>query len=130
MSLRSYLLVMTIATLIFWLALGLIVVNIDPTATTLSGIILFYILLLCAISGAGSIIGFIIRFYALKQELASQSVLIAFRQALLASVLVTSVLFLFSQKLFSWLNVGLLILALSALEFFLLSYQGDKAQEE
>jgi hypothetical protein len=122
--------VMTIATLIFWLALGLIVVNIDPTATTLSGIILFYILLLCAISGTGSIIGFIIRFYALKQELVSQSVLIAFRQALLASVLVTSVLFLFSQKLFSWLNVGLLILALSALEFFLLSYQGDKAQEE
>jgi hypothetical protein len=121
---------MTIATLIFWLALGLIVVNIDPTATTLSGIILFYILLLCAISGTGSIIGFIIRFYALKQELVSQSVLIAFRQALLASVLVTSVLFLFSQKLFSWLNVGLLILALSALEFFLLSYQGDKAQEE
>ncbi len=130
MSLRSYLMVMTIATLIFWLALGLIVVNIDPTATTLSGIILFYILLLCAISGTGSIIGFIIRFYALKQELVSQSVLIAFRQALLASVLVTSVLFLFSQKLFSWLNVGLLILALSALEFFLLSYQGDKAQEE
>ncbi|HRH32646.1 MAG TPA: hypothetical protein PK720_00625 [bacterium] len=130
MSLRSYLMFMTIATLIFWLALGLIVVNIDPTATTLSGIILFYILLLCAISGTGSIIGFIIRFYALKQELVSQSVLIAFRQALLASVLVTSVLFLFSQKLFSWLNVGLLILALSALEFFLLSYQGDKAQEE
>ncbi len=122
MSLRPYLMVMTIATLIFWLALGLIVVNIDPTATTLSGIILFYILLLCAISGTGSIIGFIIRFYALKQELVSQSVLIAFRQALLASVLVTSVLFLFSQKLFSWLNVGLLILALSALEFFLLSY--------
>lgn len=130
MTLRSYLMVMTIATLIFWLALGLIIVNIDPTATDVWGIAFFYLLLLFAMSGTGAIIGFIVRFYALKQELASQSVLIAFRQALLAAVLVTSVLFLFSQKLFSWLNVCLLILALSALEFFLLSYQGEKTHHE
>ena len=130
MTLRSYLMVMTIGTLIFWLALGLFIINIDPMATNWMGIALFYIILMFAITGTGAIIGFIIRFFALKQELVTQSVIIAYRQAMLAAVLVTSVLFLFSQDLFSWLNVLLLLFALSGLEFFLLSYQSEKPSEE
>ncbi len=130
MTLRSYLMVMTIGTLIFWLALGLFIINIDPMATNWMGIALFYIILMFAITGTGAIIGFIIRFFALKQELITQSVIIAFRQAILAAVLVTSVLFLFSQDLFSWLNVVLLLCALSGLEFFLLSYQTEKPPTE
>lgn len=130
MTLRSYLMVMTIGTLIFWLALGLFIINIDPRATNWMGIALFYLILMFAITGTGAIIGFIIRFFALKQELVTQSVIIAFRQAMLAAVLVTSVLFLFSQDLFSWLNVLLLLFALSGLEFFLLSYQSEKPSEE
>jgi len=122
--------VMTIGTLIFWLALGLFIINIDPMATNWMGIALFYIILMFAITGTGAIIGFIIRFFALKQELITQSVIIAFRQAILAAVLVTSVLFLFSQDLFSWLNVVLLLCALSGLEFFLLSYQTEKPPTE
>jgi hypothetical protein len=130
MTLRSYLMIMTIGTLIFWLALGLIIINIDPMATNWMGIGLFYLILMFAITGTGAIIGFVIRFFALKQEMATQSVVIAFRQALLAAVLVTSVLFLFSQDLFSWLNLLLLLFALSGLEFFLLSYQSEKIQHE
>lgn len=130
MTLRSYLMIMTIGTLIFWLALGLFIINIDPMATNWMGIALFYIILMFAITGTGAIIGFIIRFFALKQELVTQSVIIAYRQAMLAAVLVTSVLFLFSQDLFSWLNVLLLLFALSGLEFFLLSYQSEKPSEE
>lgn len=130
MTLRSYLMVMTIGTLIFWLALGLFIINIDPMTTNWMGIALFYIILMFAITGTGAIIGFIIRFFALKQELITQSVIIAFRQAILAAVLVTSVLFLFSQDLFSWLNVVLLLCALSGLEFFLLSYQTEKPPTE
>ncbi len=130
MTLRSYLMVMTIGTLIFWLALGLFIINIDPHATNWMGIALFYLILMFAITGTGAIIGFIIRFFALKQELVTQSVIIAYRQAMLAAVLVSSVLFLFSQDLFSWLNVLLLLFALSGLEFFLLSYQSEKPSEE
>ncbi len=121
MTLRSYLLLMTIATIIFWLALGLIVVSTDPAMTEQSGIILFYAILTCAVTGTGAILGFIIRFFALKQDLVGHLVLIAFRQALLGAILVIGVLFLFSQHLFSWLNLSLLLLTLSALEFFLLS---------
>ncbi|QQS60558.1 hypothetical protein IPN41_01080 [Candidatus Falkowbacteria bacterium] len=130
MTLRSYLMVMTIGTLIFWLALGLFIINIDPMATNWMGIGLFYLILIFAITGTGAIVGFIIRFFALKQEMVTQSVIIAFRQALLAAVLVTSVLFLFSQDLFSWLNVFLLFCALSGLEFFLLSCENEKTTPE
>lgn len=125
MTLRVYLLVMTIATIIFWLALGLIVVNTDPTTAAPTELGLFYTVLVFAVTGTGAILGFLVRFLALKQEMLTHSVVIAFRQALLGAVLVVGVLFLFSQQLFSWLNLGLLLLSLSALEFFLLSYHKE-----
>lgn len=121
MTLRVYLLLMTIATIIFWLALGLIVLNTDPRTAEQSALGLFYVILTFAVTGTGAILGFLIRFMALKQELIAHSVLIAFRQALLGAILVVGVLFLFSQRLFSWFNLVLLLLTLSALEFFLLS---------
>lgn len=121
MTLRVYLLLMTIATIIFWLALALIVLNTNPVTAEPSALGLFYLILTFAVTGTGAILGFLIRFLALKQELIAQSVIIAFRQALLGAVLVIGVLFLFSQQLFSWLNLSLLLLTLSALEFFMLS---------
>ncbi len=126
MTLRAYLILMTIATLAFWLAFGIIIITVDPATTSWLGLTLFYLMLLFALSGTGAIIGFIVRFLALKQELVVRSVLVALRQALLAAVLLVGVLFLFSQHLFSWLNLGLLIIVLSALEFFLLSYESEK----
>lgn len=125
MTLRAYLMLMTIATLAFWLAFGGVIISVDPATASALGLSLFYLTLLFAITGTGAIIGFMIRFLALKQELVARSVLVAFRQALLAAILLTAVLFLFSRQLFSWLNLSLLILALTALEFFLLSYESD-----
>lgn len=125
MTLRAYLMLMTIATLAFWLAFGGVIISVDPATASPLGLSLFYLTLLFAITGTGAILGFCVRFLALKQELVARSVLVAFRQALLVSILLTAVLFLFSRQLFSWLNLGLLILALTALEFFLLSYESD-----
>ncbi len=130
MTLRAYLILMIIATLAFWLAFGIIVVNVDPQATSWTGLTLFYVLLVCALTGTGSIIGFVVRFLALRRELVARSVLVAFRQALLAALLIAAVLFLFSQRLFSWLNIGLLLVALSALEFFLLSSEHERLKAD
>ncbi len=125
MTLRAYLMLMTIATLAFWLAFGGVIISVDPLTADALGLSLFYLTLLFALTGTGAILGFTVRFLALKQELVARSVLVAFRQALLAAILITAVLFLFSRQLFSWLNLGLLILALTAFEFFLLSYESD-----
>jgi len=126
MTLRTYLAMMIIATLMTWLGFGIIILNIDPETTNWLGIALFYITLLIALTGTASIIGFIIRFLFLKHELIARSVFVAFRQGFLMALLLSSILFLFSRGFFSILNISLLILGITALEFLLLSLESDR----
>ncbi len=130
MTLRTYLALMIIATLAAWLGFGFIVLTVDPAATYWLGVSLFYTLLLIALTGTASIIGFIVRFLFLKHELVARSVLVAFRQGFLLALLVATILFLFSKGWFTGLNAVLLILGLSALEFFLLSLESDRLRSE
>jgi len=83
-----------------------------------------------AVTGTGSIIGFIIRFLFLKHELIVRSVLVAFRQGFFAAILISALLFIFSRDIFSWLNLGLLIVCLTALEFLLLSLESDRLRSK
>jgi len=126
MTLRAYLILMTITTLVVWLSFGIILLTVNPETTSWLGIGLFYVTLLIALTGTGSIIGFIIRFLFLKRELAVRSVLVSFRQGFLGALMICGLLFLFSRGFGSKLNIALLILGLTALEFFLLSFESDK----
>ncbi len=130
MTLRSYLALMIIATLVAWLGFGIVLLTVNPEATSWLGLILMYLSLLVAVTGSGSIIGFIIRFLFLKHELIVRSVVVAFRQGFLSAILVCGVLFLFSRGLFSALSLGLLIVALTALEFFLLSLESEQIRSK
>lgn len=123
MTLKSYLIIMLITTLICWLAFLFVLWTVNPEATNWLGFLLFYLSLFLSIVGASAIIGFIIRFAALKRELAFRLVRDAFRQSFLLSFLIVAILFLLSKNLFSWLNVFFLIVGLSVLEFFLISYR-------
>ncbi len=87
------------------------------------GFLFFYLSLFLSAVGTASLIGFIIRFVGLKHELAFRSVRDAFRQSFLLAFLIIAILFLLSKNLFSWLNVFFLVIGLSILEFFLISYQ-------
>jgi hypothetical protein len=64
----------------------------------------------------------------LKRELIVRSVLVAFRQGFLVAILVTIILFLASHHILNTLNIILLILGLSALEFLLLSFESDHSE--
>ena len=123
MTLRWYLIIMALATVLCWSAFGYIIRTVNPEITNWLGFLLFYLSLFLALIGTMSIIGFIIRFISLKHELAKYSVVVAFRQSFLFAFFIIMVLFLLSHKLFTWLNLIFLIVALSALEFFLLSYR-------
>lgn len=126
MTLRTYLALMIMATLIAWLGFGIIVLTIDPQTTNWIGISLFYLTLLISLSGTGAITGFVVRFLFLKHELIARSVLVAFRQGFLAAIMLTVILFFLSHKQFNTLNVILLILGVSTLEFLLLSLESDR----
>ena len=123
MTLRGYLIIMTLATLVCWSAWAYILWIINPEVTNWIGFLLFYLSLFLALTGTATLIGFVIRFMALKQELAFRSVKEAFRQSFLFSALIIVSLFLVTKDLFTWLNLFFLIIGLSVLEFFLISYK-------
>lgn len=122
MTLRSYLIIMIITTLLCWTAWFYILWMVNPGATNWAGFLLFYLSLFLALIGIIAIIGFLVRFIGLKHELAFRSVKNAFRQSFLFSFFIIMILFLLSQELFSWLNVIFLVIGLSVLEFFIISY--------
>ncbi|MBU0636589.1 MAG: hypothetical protein ABH818_00290 [Patescibacteria group bacterium] len=126
MSLRSYLIIMIAATLLCWIAFGIVILTVNPQITNWVGFLLFYVSLFLAIVGATAIIGFVIRFIGLRHELASDLVIAAFRQSFLFAFFIVIVLFLLARDLFGWLNMGLLIIGLSIVEFFLLSYKKNE----
>ncbi|MFH1523022.1 MAG: hypothetical protein ABIE43_04375 [Patescibacteria group bacterium] len=122
MTLRSYLIIVSITALLCWGAWVFILRTVNPEITNWLGFLLFYLSLFLALIGTAAIIGFLVRFIFLKQELAFRLVKIAFRQSFLFAFLIVAILFLLAHDLFTWLNLILLVLGLSILEYFLISY--------
>ena len=126
MSLRLYLFIMTALTALCWLAFIYVSRLVNPETTNATGFFLFYLSLFFSLIGAAAIIGFLIRFVFLRHELAMAKVKVAFRQSFLFSGFVVALLALLARGLLNWLNLIILIVGLSALEFFLLNYGGVK----
>ena len=122
MTLKTYIIIMSAMTAVCWTAWIFVLVIINPIITNWIGLLMFYSSLFLALVGTAALIGFVIRFVALKQDLAWRLVKEAFRQSFLFSILIVVSLLLLSKDLFSWLNLLFLILGLSILEFFLISY--------
>jgi hypothetical protein len=122
MTLKAYLIIMSSATSICLVALAFVLWSVDPTGTNWIGFCLFYSSLFLSLAGIFSLVGFLIRFIALKQELAFRLVRDAFRQSFLFSFLIVAILYLLSKNLFSWMNVIFLVIGITVFEFFLLGY--------
>lgn len=123
MTLRSYLLVMSVLTAVCWGIFFFVAGMIDPFTTNWLGFLLFYASLFLALSGLATLIGFVFRFVVLRKDLAFQVVKVAFRQSFLFSLFLISGLFLKSENLLNWLNIILLIVAFTILELFLSNYK-------
>jgi hypothetical protein len=123
MTLKKYLILMSICTLFCWLAWVLVINYIDPTETGVLGFVFFYSSLFLAVLGTMSVFGFAFRMKIFKDELVYKQVGTAFRQAVMFGVLVVGSLFLQSKSLLTWWNIILFVLALTVLEFFFISYK-------
>ena len=126
MSLRLYLLIMSAMTALCAFAFGYIVWTVNPETTNGTGLVLFYLSLFLSVVGLAAIIGFIVRFVIFRHELAINTVKVAFRQSFFFAGFIAAALYLLSRNLLSWLNLSIMIIGLSALEFFLLSYGRSK----
>ena len=123
MTLKTYLTIMLLGTAICWAAWVVVINSIDPETTNLVGLLLFYSSLFLAIVGASAILGFLVRFILLRQELVFRQVVRAFRQSFLLAAVVVASLIMQSSHLFTWYNALFLIIGLTVLEFFLISYK-------
>ena len=126
MSLRLYLFIMSVMTAFCALVFGYIVFTVNPETTNGAGFLLFYLSLFLSIIGLAAIIGFVVRFIFLRHELAIDKVKISFRQAFFFAFFIVISLWLLARGQLSWFNVLILIIGLSVLEFFLLSYGRSK----
>jgi len=109
MTLKKYLMLTAIATAICWTVFLFIASVVNPDSTSWLGFVLFYLALFMAVSGTSSLIGFLIRFVALRHELVFYAVKIAYRQSFMFALFIIATLILLSQGLFSWLNLFMLI---------------------
>lgn len=125
MTLKRYLIIMTSFSAICWGIWIYVLYIVNPEITNWIGFALFYISLFLSLVGASALVGFLVRFVALKRGLAWRLVKEAFRQSFLFSLLVVVSLYLLAHGLFSWFNLFLLVAALSIIEFFILSYSKD-----
>jgi len=101
-----------------------VVINsINPETTNVIGFLLFYSSLFLAIVGTSAIFGFLIRFILLRKELVFRQVAISFRQSFLFASVIIASLILQSFRMLTWYNVLFLVVAVTVLEFFLISYK-------
>jgi len=121
MTLRKYLILMGMASLVCWLAFLLVIFYMNPITTGPLAVVFFYSSLFLSLVGSFAIIGFALRRKFLQGELIFRQVAVTFRQAFLFGLLVVASLWMQKFKMLTWYNSVLLILAVAVLEFFFLS---------
>ena len=123
MTLKTYLIIMLLATAICWSALAVVINIVDPETTNNIGFTLFYVSLFLSLVGTSAIVGFLFRFIAMRKELVFRQVFIAFRQSFLFSAVIIAAFILQSFRMLTWYNALFLVIAVTVLEFFLISYK-------
>ena len=124
MSFKQYLILMIIPAILGWLTWGFILVGISPSESGLGIFFIFYASLTIALACTLAILGLILRMLLMpKKAEASVYAKIAFRQAMLLSILSVGLLYFQSKKILNWRTIGLSVAVLTMAEFFLISYK-------
>jgi hypothetical protein len=131
MTLRQYLFLMLLGTLIAATTVFLLLRGVNPEQ---SGIFAPAALLLSVglvISGLCTVLGLVVRTrFGTSQRLMSQQVRIAFRQSIFVAGIVVLGLSLSHLRLFAWWNILLAVCALGIAEYFFLSSDVEHAEAE
>lgn len=121
MSLRQYVMLMLIGTLLCWGAWGLVVFTLDPTTAGALGFVLFYTALFCALLGSFALLGLGFRMIILRDDAIVRQVTLAFRQSFSFAFLAIAALVLQSQQLLTWWNMLFLVCAVTLVEIAVVS---------
>ena len=117
-SLKNYLLLIFLATMLFWAAWILIILKVDPYIGGRNMIILFFISLFLSLTGLLTLIGFLLRIWFSKNELINLYLRPSVRQAILISLCIIVLLSIQILRLVNIWSGLLIVLAILSLEFF------------
>ena len=117
MSLKQYIFLMLLGTVLCWGAWLLVIFYLDPDSAGWLGFAFFYSSLFLALVGSFALLGLGFRLFILRHEVVFRQVTIAFRQALSFAFVVVAALFLQSREVLTWWNMLFLIAMLTILEF-------------
>jgi len=129
MSLRNYIILMLLTTVACYLAFLAIIYFFEPTDNNLLVLILFYTSAFLCLIGTFSLLGLVIRVFFTKDHLIFRKVIASFRQSIWFALLIIICLYLKSKDLLVWRNIIILILALSILELFFISYRAKSSKK-
>lgn len=117
MTLRQYLILMSVGAAICWLAWFFVLGSIDPNQAGFFGFLFFYSSLFLALAGTFSVIGFLIKKIILKNDqIVFHHVKSTFRQSMLVAAVIILGLILLQLKLLTWWNAILLLMLFVAIE--------------
>ena len=117
MTLRQYLFLMSLGTLICFTAWIFLLFNIDPTNTELLVFVFFYASLFLSLLGIISVISLWIKIKFLKsEEVVFRHVKRTFRQGTISALLIIAILLLQQFKLLTWWNFIILIVLIVLIE--------------
>lgn len=117
MTLRQYLVLMSIGAAICWLAWIFVLGSVDPEQAGFFGFLFFYTSLFLALNGTFSVIGFLIKKLILKDDqIVFHHVKSTFRQGMLIAGVIIFALILLQIKLLTWWNGILLLLLFAVIE--------------
>jgi hypothetical protein len=120
MSLRLYLIIMTLVSLCAWIAWFIVIYSIDPSKSGMVGFFLFYITLSISFLSSVTLVGTLIRVWLRQKEVVYRHVIRSLRQGLILTALFLASLLLAGSGLLVWWVLLLLILIASILELLFL----------
>lgn len=129
MTLRSYIILMILATIACYIGFFAIVLFFDPLTGGILALILFYASLILSLIGTFALIGLIVRLIVTKDKLVFRKVTTSFRQGIWLAILFSVSLYLNRLKLFNWQYLLPLIIALVLLELFFISYKSKPSMK-
>ncbi len=110
MTLKQYLTIMILGTLLCWIAWGMVLINIDPFSDSGIGFAFFYVSLFFGLIGTVSIFSLLLRKLFSRVDLPMyRYVQKSFRDSLFFGVLLILLLYLQGENYLRWWNGGVLV---------------------
>ena len=116
MSLSRYCLIIGIASLSCWIALGMIVLFIHPNEIGVLGYIFFTITLFCAVAGTVTVGGLMTRSLLGVDDVIGRCLGLSLRQGIIFALIVVLSVWMSHANLLRWWNITMLVIAMTLIE--------------